>query len=193
MSAGAGASGGPGPYSGRWNDGRHGEDGLARAGTATQRRTENDRPSRMRLHLVLDRLGRVAGADEVPVQRVHRPGRVDGTPGRDQGLARDLPAEDPLRPDRRAHRPRTGRRRARRRSSSRTTSVSRPAGLVRRHRRGSRSRRGNLADGSAACSSSQACWPGCPRRPPRRSPARPRPSPSMAWSTWRNMASVCST
>ena len=53
----------------------------------------------------VDRLGRVAGADEVAVQRVHEPLRVDGAAGGDQGLAGDLAAEDPLRADRRAHPP----------------------------------------------------------------------------------------
>ena len=54
------------------------------------------------LHLVPDRHGRIARPDEVPVQRVHEPGRVDSTPGRHQRLPGHLPAEDPLLPDRRA-------------------------------------------------------------------------------------------
>ena len=37
------------------------------------------------------------------MQRVHVPGRVHGTSGRDEGLRRDLAAEDPRRALRRAH------------------------------------------------------------------------------------------
>ena len=73
--------------------------------SATERRTENDRPSRMFSTSYVDRLGRVAGAHEVAVQRVHLALRVDGAAGRDQRLAGDLAAEHPLRADRRADPP----------------------------------------------------------------------------------------
>ena len=46
--------------------------------------------------LVDDRHARVAGAQEVRVQAVHRPVRRDGAAGGDERLAGDLPAEDPL-------------------------------------------------------------------------------------------------
>lgn len=48
------------------------------------------------LHLVHDRHARSPGAQEVGVQRVHRPVAVGGPAGSDQRLARDLAAEDPL-------------------------------------------------------------------------------------------------
>ena len=46
--------------------------------------------------LVEDRHGGVAGAQEVGVQRVHRPVVVDGAGGGDEGLAGHLAAEHPL-------------------------------------------------------------------------------------------------
>ena len=49
-----------------------------------------------RLGVVEDRDGRVAGPQEVGVQRVHDPVGVDRAGRGDQGLAGDLPAEDPL-------------------------------------------------------------------------------------------------
>ena len=64
---------------------------------ATERRTENERPSRMfSTWYSIGSLGS-PGADEVAVQRVHEPVRVDRAPGGDQRLRGDLPAEDALR------------------------------------------------------------------------------------------------
>ncbi|MNL56785.1 hypothetical protein D3C87_1803030 [compost metagenome] len=48
------------------------------------------------VHLVDDRHGRVAGAHEIGVQRVHVAAFVDGALGRDQGLADHLAAEHAL-------------------------------------------------------------------------------------------------
>ncbi len=55
------------------------------------------------LHLVDDRMRRIAGEQKVTMQRMRRPGLVHRPPGRDQGLAQHLPAVDPLPADLGAH------------------------------------------------------------------------------------------
>ena len=69
---------------------------------ADTRRVVNDLPSRTPVDHVDQRHRRVARPDEVGVQGVHRPVRRHRTPGRDQRLARHLPAEHPLHPHIRA-------------------------------------------------------------------------------------------
>ena len=64
--------------------------------TAVTRRVVNDRPSRTRSTWYTIGTPGMPGPQEVRVQRVHRALAVGGAAGRDQRLARDLPAEDPL-------------------------------------------------------------------------------------------------
>src|SRR6266508_441251 len=135
--------------------------------------------------------GAGAGAHEVAVQRVDLPGRIDRAPGSHQRLPGDLAPEHPLRTDHRADAPK--------RRLVEPCQVEHLDQRVHGCLSGHRERRHQTASASEPrrCTRNVLVEPGVPGGLPATittsSPRRAPLMPISAWSTWRNMSSVCST